>query len=58
MELKQVLRDLGWSQARLAREVEVHANTVGSWILGRARIPGAVKRYVELRLELKILSDK
>ena len=39
---------LGWSQARLSRELGVHANTVWSWFQGRE-----VPRYAEALVECR-----
>lgn len=48
--LDATLDRLGWSQAMLARRVDVHPNTVTIWC--RRGPPTAVKLYLELLLRL------
>lgn len=51
------LTKLRWSQAELARRIDVHPNTVSHWVTGKRPIPGAVKAYVDLALKVKGLID-
>ena len=46
-----VLRELGWSQAELARRVDTYPSTVSQW----KRVPGGVAAYVALALRVKRL---
>lgn len=55
--LRASLRVLGWSGAELARRIDVHGNTVSAWRTGRRALPGAVRAYVELVLEVSALGD-
>jgi hypothetical protein len=55
--LTQDLLVLGWSQAELARRVDVHVNTVSKWMTGKSRVPGAVLAYVRLSIKVKGLLD-
>jgi transcriptional regulator with XRE-family HTH domain len=55
--LSDALTKLGWSQAGLASRVDVHPNTVSSWMTGRHEIPGSVLAYVLLAVRVKTLLD-
>lgn len=54
-ELAYAITRLGWSQTDLAEYVDVHPNTVSSWMTGRHVIPGAVLAYVTLAVRVKML---
>jgi DNA-binding transcriptional regulator YiaG len=55
--LRASLRVLGWSGAELARRIDVHGNTVSAWRTGRRALPGAVRAYVGLALQVSALGD-
>lgn len=52
-DLDAALSALGWSQAELARRVEVHVNTVSGWSTGRTQMPGPAKAYMTLAMKAK-----
>jgi len=54
-DLKECLAEFGWSQAKFARIIQTHPNTVSKWMTGQARIPGAVKAYLELARGIRAL---
>jgi transcriptional regulator with XRE-family HTH domain len=51
-ELKENLKELGWSQAELSRRIKVTQTAVSRWVNG-AKVPGMVAFGVELALEIK-----
>lgn len=51
--LQDALDTLGWSQAELARRIEVHANSVSGWMTGKTPLPGPVKAYLRLAVKAK-----
>ena len=56
-ELKQNLKTLGWSQAELARRIDVTPTAVSRWCRGR-KVPGSVAKYVELAVSVKKLGSE
>lgn len=56
-DLGAMLDVLGWSQAELARRVDVHPNTVSGWSTGRTNVPGPVRAYLELAVKAKGLLE-
>lgn len=57
-DLRAALKDLGWSQADLARRCEINKSTPSEW-MGKPTepIPGPIAAYVALSLEVKKLSE-
>lgn len=56
-DLGGALDALGWSQAELARRVDVHVNTVSGWATGRTEAPGPVRAYLGLAMKAKEMLD-
>lgn len=52
------MAQVGMSNSDLAAICEVHANTVSRWKTGRARVPGIVLAYLEMRRQLLALTSK
>jgi len=50
-DLKHFIKELGWSQAELARRLKVNKNTVNNWVGGET--PQVVRLYLELLCRLK-----
>lgn len=55
VELRDAMKGLGLSVRSLAKLVEVSPSTVNRWRTGRRRVPGAVARYLELRIRLQAI---
>lgn len=55
VEFRSVLEELGINQRELADEIEVSPLTVCRWANGKVAIPGSVKAYLRLKIELKNL---
>lgn len=53
IDLPAVMASLDWSNAELARRVEVHPNTVSKWITGETRVPGGVRAYLGLLIAVR-----
>ena len=51
-EFRNLLADCGFSQADLARKIDVHPNTVSGWACG-AKMPGPVRAYMKLYAAVK-----
>lgn len=51
-ELLDALRELGWSQARLARRLEIDPNTVSRWV-SSGRVPGYAREYLRALVLVK-----
>lgn len=49
-EFRVKLRRLGWSQADLARRLDVYPSTVTEW-MNRGAVPGYALAYVNLALD-------
>ena len=56
-ELKEHLKCLGWSQAKLARKIGVTETTVSRWMKG-GKIPGATTAYVKQSVAIKRLGEE
>ncbi len=56
-ELKQSLKQLGWTQAELARRVKVTPTAVCRWCKNQ-KVPGSVVSYIELAMKVKKLGDE
>jgi len=56
-KLKETLRDLGLSQAELARVADVEPTTVNRWATGKRPIPGLLWAYLELRRQIRALAQ-
>lgn len=52
-ELKIALRELGWSQADLARRVDCEQATVSRWATGRQPVPAYVAEILRVMLLAK-----
>jgi predicted transcriptional regulator len=50
-ELSRALRQLGWTQARLAQVLDVTDGAVSRWLAGKRPIPGPVALAVRQILE-------
>ena len=50
----QILEDLGWSQAKLARKLQLDPNTVSRWVTGRTPVPTWALEYLTA---LKAIKD-
>lgn len=46
-EMKEILTTLGWSQAELARRIQVRPGSVSRW----KTVPGAVAAYLRLAVK-------
>jgi transcriptional regulator with XRE-family HTH domain len=51
IDLAAILSRLGWQQRDLAREIDVHRNTVSEWYRRVRPIPKVVKLYLADRLK-------
>lgn len=49
-ELKQLLVEVGWSGAKLSRQVAVSKSTAYNWLKGRTETPGSVLQLLRLWL--------
>lgn len=58
MSILQLLDELGWSQTLLAKVTGVHQSTVSRWLNRGATPPKVVLAYLELRLQLKRLTEE
>lgn len=58
-QLADLLVELHWTGAELARRVDVHPNTVSHWLQGHAKggVPGAVMAYLRLYVRVRQLLD-
>lgn len=56
-DLKHVLNGLGWSQARLAKTLDVDIATVSRWANGHLPIPQYAVAYLELAMKVKTFSE-
>lgn len=54
-EFEELLGRLGWSKARLARRLGVHANTVSAW---GGEAPGYALAYLRLAVRVLELSQE
>ena len=57
IELRNNLKQLGWTQAELARRVKVTPTAVCRWCKNQ-KVPGSVVSYVELAIKVKKLGDE
>lgn len=46
--LMKLRKEMGFSQAQLAKEWNVHSGTVALWETGRRSIPGPVKKLIQI----------
>ena len=53
--LGPALKELGWSQADLAKKLSVHPNTVSGWMTGRLALPRYAIAYLNLALSVERL---
>ena len=53
-ELKAFRRKKGWSQARLAKELEVSIHTVQAWEQGKNPIPKLIEKHLLSQLGVSI----
>ena len=56
-EMKEYRRQKGWSQARLAEEVEVSIHAVQSWEQEKNPIPKIVEKHLRSQTEISIPLD-
>lgn len=57
-ELKTALKEIGWSQGRLARELGVNPVTVSRWATGQLEVPRYAVAYLRvLRLAAQMLGE-
>lgn len=54
IQLLQTLEDIGWSQAKLARKLQIDPNTVSRWVTGRTPVPTWALEYLSA---LKAIKD-
>ena len=52
-ELNELLTELGWSRAKLARVCEVEAHTAGRWFRGETQVPAIVLKHLRVLIILK-----
>lgn len=57
-DLRAALEYCGLKLKDLGALCEVAKNAPSGWATGRTKIPGGVKRYLELRMALKRLAEK
>jgi len=53
VKLEQILNELGWSKAELARRVNIHPGTISRW----KEVPGPVAAYLSLYRDLRELLE-
>lgn len=53
LQVRDMLHELGWSQAEFSRRIDTHRNVVSRWVKGHTRVPGAVLAYLRLVVKLK-----
>jgi DNA-binding transcriptional regulator YiaG len=46
-ELSELLREVGWPAAELARRLSIREDTVRGWLNGRREVPPNVGRWLE-----------
>ncbi len=51
--IKDKIHAAGFTQASLAKAIEVHPNTVNGWSTGRIKEPALLHRYLDLVISLK-----
>ena len=56
--LLDLLRAIGWNQAKLARKLDIDPNTVSRWITGRTPVPHFALEYLEALKAVKVLAEK
>ena len=52
-ELNRLLKLMNWSQANLARDIEVSANTVNTWANDKHKTPVVVLKYLRQKIDVK-----
>ncbi|WP_020227122.1 DNA-binding transcriptional regulator [Acidovorax sp. MR-S7] len=58
-DLKAALKEIGWSQGRLARELGVNPVTVSRWATGQLEVPRYAVAYLRvLRLAAQMLGEE
>jgi transcriptional regulator with XRE-family HTH domain len=55
--MKDTLKILGWTSAEFAKRTGTHVTTVSRWIHGRIPIPKWVHAYLQMALNVKVLSE-
>lgn len=45
-EMAEALKAIGWTSGELARRLDIRADTVQSWLIGRRPIPPNVERWL------------
>jgi len=55
-ELKQALKELGWSQAFLADRVKMHPNSI-SKMVKRDEVSGPVEAYIQQMVRINHLKE-
>jgi transcriptional regulator with XRE-family HTH domain len=58
VKLKDKLKVLDWSQAELARRIEVEGSTITRWINDKYPAPKCVYLYLDALIEIKNISDR
>ena len=56
-ELKAAVNTLGLTQRALAKILDVRASTVTTWATGAVAVPGPVRAYIRLALEVSKYDD-
>ena len=56
-QLLEILDAIGWSQAKLARKLQVDPNTVSRWVTGRCPVPPWVLEYLSALKAVKDLAN-
>lgn len=52
----EILEQIGWSQAKLARKLQLDPNTVSRWVTGRTPVPTWALEYLAALKAIKDLS--
>ena len=55
--LRDMMHELGWTQAELSKRVETHRNVVSRWMNGHTRVPGAVIAFLKLTVKLRRIAQ-
>lgn len=58
IRLIELRKLLSWSQARLAKEWEVHPGTIALWETGSRSIPGPVKKLIQIYESSPVTSNQ
>jgi DNA-binding transcriptional regulator YiaG len=57
-ELESARKQLGWSQRRMAAELEVDTSTIFRWIHGERGVPGPAAVALRTRIALESCQEK